>query len=264
MRGPSGGAAAPRKRGGRPGGAPKRLRLEQRLAIRAGLEAGLAQREIARGLGFDRSTVSREVSRHRGRGGECDPCAAQSLAERAARPPKARKLDSDPRLRAEVKRLLSERLSPRQVSAQLRIDFPDEEGMRVGHETVYQSLYVQGRGSLRQELKLEKALRSGRKARLPQSRLGSGRGRGKGWVEGCEISKRPPEAEDRAVPGHWEGDLVVGGDLKSCLTTLVERSTRLVLVRRLDLHPTKLVTSELARRGEGVLASMLFSVLDHR
>ena len=223
-----------------------RLDLAQRLAIGMGIAAGNSHAEIARGIGFSRSTVSREIARHLGQDGAYDPYAAQMSAERAARRPKERKTDRFPRLRGYVLDGLSQRWSPRQISAKMREDFPDDEEMRVSHEAIYRALYVQGKGALRQELKLEKALRSGRKSRLPQSRLAAKRGGDKSWVEGCEASKRPAEAADRAVPGHWEGDLILGSDHKSCLITLVERTTRFVLVRRLEMHPTLLVTSELA------------------
>ena len=130
----------------------------------------------------------------------------------------------------------------------------------MSHEAIYQALYVQGKGALRQELKLEKALRSGRKNRLPQSRLAAKRGKDKSWVEGCEISLRPAEAADRAVPGHWEGDLMIGGDMRSCLITLVERQTRFVLVSRLELHPTELVTSRLATMVEEIPKTLMRTI----
>lgn len=225
---------------------PFRLSLAQRLAIASGLAAGMTHELIARGIGFSRSTVSREISRHRGCDGSYDPYAAQMDADRDAARPKKRKLDEAGPLRSYVLGKLALRWSPAQISAQLSKDFPDEETMRVSHEAIYQALYVQGKGALRQELKLEKALRSGRKSRLPQSRLAARRGANKSWVEGCEISMRPAEAQDRAIPGHWEGDLIIGSDMKSCLVTLVERSTRLALVRRLEMHQSSLVTQELA------------------
>ena len=236
---------------------PGRLNLAQRLAISMGMAAGRSHAEIARGIGFSRSTVSREVSRHRKPDGTYDPYAAQMSAERAARRPKMRKTDRDTRLRAYVLEKLSLRWSPRQISVKMREDYPDDEEMRVSHEAIYQALYVQGRGALRQELKLEKALRSGRKSRLPQSRLAAKRGKDKSWVEGCELSLRPAEAADRAAPGHWEGDLIIGGDLKSCLITLVERQTRFALVSRLELHPTELVTSRLAQMAEEIPKALM-------
>lgn len=259
-RGPMGGAiVGPSRRKGREGSPPKRIGLPQRLAIGGGLVAGLTHAQIAEGIGFSRSSVSRELSRHGG-AAAYDPYRAQAEAERAARRPKARRLDRDPRLRAYVLEGLRRRWSPRQISARLRADFPGEEAMRVSHEAIYQAIYVQGRGSLRQELAREKALRSGRRSRVPRSRLAAGRGAGRSWVEGCEISKRPPEAADRAVPGHWEGDLVVGGDMASCLVTLVERTTRLTLLRRLDLHPSALVTDALAEMASEVPSALMRSV----
>lgn len=251
-RGPEGGARNMARIRPKPEGKPARMGLEQRLAIASGLAAGLPHQKIAEGIGFSRSAVSREISRHLDGDGAYDPYAAQLAFERAARRPKARKVDVDTRLRRYVLAKLALRWSPRQISSQLPIDFPNDEEMRVSHEAIYQALYVQGKGALRQELKLEKALRSGRTSRLPQSRLSISRGENKSWVEGCEISRRPAEAEDRAVPGHWEGDLVIGSDMKSCLVTLVERSTRFLLVRRLELHPTDLVTAELADMIEGL------------
>lgn len=252
-----GGAVADRRPGG---GAPSRLGLEQRLAIASGLAAGLAHAAIAAGIGFSRSTVSREVSRRRGPNGGYDPYAAQEAADRDAARPKARRVDASAPLRAYVLSRLALRWSPRQISERLRSDFPGDGGMRLSHESIYQALYVQGKGALRQELKLEKALRSGRTARLPRSRLPAGRGAGRSWVEGCGISLRPREADGRAVPGHWEGDLVVGGDGRSCLVTLVERTSRLLLARRLELHPSALVTAELADMVSGAPAALMRTV----
>ena len=253
------GGAVPRQMEGPPAppraGAsrPSRMGLEQRLFIAAGLAGGMTHAAIAAAVGFDRSSVTRELGRHRGEDGSCDPYAAQRAAEAAALRPKARKVD-DPRVRAYVVAGLARGWSPEQVSGRMREDFPGEEGMRVSHEAVYQALYVQGKGSLRQELKVEKALRSGRRARAPRSTLPP-RG-GRGWVGGCEISLRPAEADDRAVPGHWEGDLVVGSDGRSCLVTLVERSSRLSLVSRLEAHASQTVASRLAEMVAAVPAAL--------
>lgn len=259
-RGPEGGARNVARIRPKPEGRPARMGLEQRLAIASGLAAGLPHQKIAEGIGLGRSAVSREIGRHLDGDGAYDPYAAQLASERAARRPKARKVDADTRLRRYVLGRLALRWSPRQISSRLPIDFPDDEEMRVSHEAIYQALYVQGKGALRQELKLEKALRSGRTSRLPRSRLSVSRGGNKSWVEGCEISRRPAEAEDRAVPGHWEGDLVIGSDMRSCLVTLVERSTRFLLARRLELHPTDLVTAELADMIEGLPDALRRSV----
>lgn len=259
--GPRGGVIVnTRKRTPAPGMRPSRLGLAQRLAIAAGIAAGLSHSAIAKGIGFSRSTVSREVARHSAADGAYEPYRAQELAEKDATRPKTRKTDASQRLREYVLEKLALRWSPRQISARLVGDFPDDEEMRVSHESIYQALYVQGKGALRQELKLEKALRSGRKSRLPQSKLAAKRGQGHSWVEGCEISLRPPEVEDRAVPGHWEGDLVIGSDSASCLVTLVERTTRLALVRRLDLHPSALVTAELADMVRDIPGTMMRSI----
>lgn len=236
-----------------------RLRIEHRLAIACGIAANMTHEQMAAGIGFSRTTVGREIARGGGRG-DYDPYLAQMRADRDARRPKARKLDANPKARVYVLERLRLRWSPMQISEAMRRDFPDDEEMRVSHEAIYQALYVQGKGALRQELKLEKALRSGRKARLPQSRLAAKRGENKSWVEGCEISLRPAEANDRAVPGHWEGDLVIGGDMRSCLVTLVERQTRFLLVSRLELHPTDLVTTRLAEMVEKIPSALVRTI----
>lgn len=241
------------------GSRPGRLELEHRVAIAAGVSWGLAHARIAEAIGFSRPTVSKELKRHSRPDGTYNAYRAQALADRDAKRPKPRRIDSDPRLRAYVLRGLADGWSPEQVSARMREEFPDEEGMRLSAESIYQAIYVQGKGSLRQELRLEKALRSGRTARAPRSALPPRAG-GATWVEGCEISLRPAEADDRAVPGHWEGDLVIGSDLKSCLVTLVERTTRLLVARRLDLHGTELVTSALSGMASGVPAALMRTV----
>ena len=228
-----------------------RLGPMERAAIQEGLRCGRSMRRIAADIGFSHSTVSREVARASA-GGRYDARAAQARAERCARRPKPRKLDESPALRAYVLSGLARAWSPRQISERARLDFPDNGGMRVCHETIYRALYVQGRGSLRAELEAERALRSGRARRRPRSRLPERPGRR--WCEGCEISLRPPEAADRAVPGHWEGDLVVGGDGRSCLVTLVERRTRFLVARRLLSHESRTVVD--------LLVEMVASVPD--
>ena len=216
-----------------------RLTYEDRVYIAAMRDVGATHKQIATRIGVARSTISRELARL-GHEKPYDPSAAQIQAEDAARRPKPRKLDRCRRLRRYVISALAQKWSPRQISQRLIMDYPDDERMRVSHETIYQALYVQGRGALRQELAVECALRSGRTRRIPASKLPS-KDRNKTWVAGCEISTRPPEVDDRAVPGHWEGDLIVGGDLKSCLVTLVERKTRFLAARRLETHDSKTV-----------------------
>lgn len=230
----------------------------ERVAIREGIRAGRSMRSIARELGFSHTSVSREVARG-AVGGVYDPRLAQERAEREAARPRGRKLAEGTELRGYVAAGLRAGWSPRQISGRIRSDFPDNGGMRISHETIYQSLYVQGRGSLREELGCAQALRSGRTRRKPRSKLPPRPGRG--WAEGCEISGRPPEADDRAVPGHWEGDLVVGGDMRSCLVTLVERKTRFLAMRALPAHDTRTVVDLLIEMVAEVPASVRSSVM---
>lgn len=188
-------------------------------------------RAIARVLGVAASTVSREIARGMRRG-HYDPGWAQSQADRARRRARKVKLAAGTELRELVVAGLNQRHSPQQVARRLRTDFPGRDDLRVSPETIYQALYIQGRGTLRHELTVVKALRSGRTSRLPRSKLPA-RTTGKPWLVDAHISQRPPEANDRAVPGHWEGDLVVGPYGRSALITLVERSSRFCLVSRL-------------------------------
>jgi IS30 family transposase len=203
---------------------PARLSAAEREDIRAGLDAGDSFRVIARRIGRAPSTVSREVNANDGRVGYRGWRAHRRAGDMARRP-KVAKLAACVRLRAQVETWLETELwSPVQISAQLRIEFPDDPMMRVSPETIYQSLYVQGRGALRKELTA--CLRTGRAVRRRRSRIET-RGRIRDMVN---ISERPAEVEDRAVPGHWEGDLIIGKDNASAVGTLVERSTRYVLL----------------------------------
>lgn len=244
------GIAAPAAPGG--GRSPRaRLTYEDRCIIHAKRAAGATHAEIAAAVGCHRTTVARELSRMPE--GAYDPRLAQRDAEAAARRPRARKLESSARLRAYVEKALMLRWSPEQISRRVAADFPGDEGMRVSHETIYQALYLQGRGQLRHELGVRVALRSGRRARRPRSKLPA---RGRPWVEGALISARPAEAGDRAVPGHWEGDLVVGGDMSSCLVTLVERRSRFLLMSRLLVHDADTVESRLEAMVAGLPAEL--------
>jgi transposase, IS30 family len=207
---------------------PARLSAAERERIRSGLDAGESFRAIARRLGRAASTVSREVNANGGREGYAG-WRAHRRANDLARRPKVAKLAGCARLRAQVETWLSEELwSPTQISAQLRIEFPDDPMMRVSPETIYQSLYVQSRGALRKELAA--CLRTGRAIRRTRSRLADDRGRIPAMVM---ISERPAEVADRAVPGHWEGDLIIGKASQSAVGTLVERSTRYVMLLHL-------------------------------
>jgi IS30 family transposase len=204
--------------------APGRLSLTEREEISRGLAAGLSIRAIAAGLGRSPSTVSREVAAN---GGPRRYRAARADREAWARAsrPKACKLAASPGLRDIVEDKLQRRWSPQQIAGWLRLTFPTRPEMQVSHESIYRTLYVQSRGALRKEL--TRYLRTGRVIRRPKGvRLPDGRG---GRPNTLHISERPPEAADRAVPGHWEGDLVFGKHM-SPVATLVERSTRYLML----------------------------------
>lgn len=202
---------------------PLRLSLAEREEISRGLQAGKSCRAIATRLGRSPSTVSREVSANGGRR-PYRAWRADEAAMRRARRPKLPKLLRFPRLRRVVERLLRARWSPQQIARRLVVDHPDDPELRVSHETIYQSLFVQARGVLRKEL--TKYLRTGRAQRRPHRRtVGSGE-----LVGMVLLSERPAEVEDRAVPGHWEGDLIIGKASRSAIATLVERRTRFAML----------------------------------
>ena len=205
---------------------PGRLSSEDRVEIRLGLERGESLRAIAKALSRSPSTVSREVVRNGGRAGY-RPLAAHRAAQDRAHRPKATKLATRPELCVAVKAGLERLWSPEQIAAHLREDFGHDPSMQVSHETIYKSLYVQGRGELRREL--ARCLRTGRAQRRPRGRLE----RGARIADMVMISERPAEVDDRAVPGHWEGDLLLGKDGRSAIGTLVERATRYVLLLHL-------------------------------
>jgi len=205
-----------------------RLSLADREELSRGLVAGDSLRRIAARLGRATSTISREVAWNGPRDGY-RAWRAESTAARRARRPKPAKLATHPRLCREVERRLREHWSPQQIAARLVRDYPDDLGMRVSHETIYRSLFVQARGALRKELTA--CLRTGRTQRCSHKRTEhSGTGRLRNMVL---ISDRPAEAADRAVPGHWEGDLIVGKGGRSAIGTLVERSSRYVVLLHL-------------------------------
>jgi IS30 family transposase len=224
-----------------------RLSADEREQIMIGSAQGESIRSIADRLGRAPSTIMREIANngvarnrtgryralHRfgaNRGGwdaksGYSARIAQRRSEERARRPKSGKLAHCPALRDKVQALLTKKYSPEQIAGQLAKTYPDRPEMQVSHETIYKALYVQGRGELRREL--AKCLRTGRALRKPRrrTRAGDGRGRIPGMVN---ISERPAEAVDRAVPGHWEGDLIIGKDQASQIGTLVERSTGFV------------------------------------
>lgn len=235
----------------------KPLSLVERGKIEALWGQGLGIPQIAVAIGRDRTVVWRELTRnnsgrragtrhpgrsrtdHPGLGGvyrwSYSGSMAQSKTLIRARRPKPRKLlpgfaGPRPLLGELVRQKLRQRWSPAQISSWLRLEHPDRPELQVSHETIYQAIFIQGRGSLRAELARQDALRSGRVVRRPQSREAAAARCRRPWVEGFNISSRPAEAADRAVPGHWEGDLVIGARGSSAIVTLVERSTRFVML----------------------------------
>jgi IS30 family transposase len=222
-----------------------RLSLAEREEISRGLAAGLSLRAIAAGLGRAPSTVSREVAAQGGgrRGYRAAP--ADQLAWARARRPQPCKLATHPALRAIVgEKLKQQQWSPQQIAGWLKTTYPDDPEMQVSHETIYRTLFIQSRGALRKELTAH--LRTRRVIRRPAgTRLPDGRGGRPGILN---ISERPAEADDRAVPGHWEGDLVFGKRM-SPVATLVERSTRFVMLVALPGgHKADLVADALAAK----------------
>jgi transposase, IS30 family len=243
----------------KPSGRRPRLSLDDRIEIQAGVHANESLRCIGKRLNRPASTIKREIDNNselRNRYTGCKSgyrrkhafgarqsgktaavqyraVAAHDRAADRARRPKTRKLAANDTLRTEVQTRLEQFHSPTQIASRLRCDFADDPEMWVSHEAIYQAIYVQGRGSLRREL--HKCLRSGRALRKSQHQPGQRRGRIPGMVS---ISQRPPEVADRAVPGHWEGDLILGSTKSgSAIGTLVERTTRFVMLLHLpDNH----------------------------
>jgi len=218
--------------GGVIGNAPRQLgerylSLAEREEISRGLHADYSYRQIAAGLGRPASTVMREVTRNGGRKAY-RAHVADAAARQRARRPKPAKLATDTELRELVQTRLEQRWSPEQIAAWLKQTFPDRPEWWVSHETIYQAIYVQSRGALRRELAA--CLRTGRALRRPRKQAQARRSRIANIVE---ISERPAEADDRAVPGHWEGDLILGAGNKSAIGTLVDRTTRFLMLLHL-------------------------------
>ena len=203
------------------------LSLEQRVQIQLGLREGLSFAAVGAQIGRHRTTVWREVTGNSGRDGY-EAIAAHRRAARLARRPKPTKLQASAALVEQVEAGLVKWWSPQEIAGDLRRRFGDDESMTVSHETIYKALFVQGRGELRREL--TRCLRTGKARRTPRGQTAGGYGPIPGMVS---ISERPAEVADRAVPGHWEGDLILGRGNASAVGTLVERSTRFVMLLHL-------------------------------
>jgi IS30 family transposase len=210
------------------------LSLAEREEIACGLERSESMRAIGRRIGRSASTISREVDLNGRPGRPYRAVAAQVTAEARRRRPKPRKLEHEP-LRVAVQARLERKLSPQQIAAQLRRAFPDDEAMQASHETIYRALFVQGRGALRRELAA--CLRTGRAIRRPRRRVDGRADPDRRIPDKIMISERPAEAADRAVPGHWEGDLILGAHNRTAIGTLVERSTRFCMLLHLPGGP---------------------------
>jgi transposase, IS30 family len=220
------------------------LTFAEREEIALARARGESMQCIARRLGRAPSTISRELRRNAGRDGSYRATSAHALAWTRASRPKSAKLHVNQRLRQVLERDLARRYSPEQIAGRLRVQFPDRPEMWVSTETIYQSLYVTSRGALRRELTA--CLRTGRKLRKPGRHAGQRRNRVPDMVN---IAERPQEADERAVPGHWEGDLMIGKNNRSAIGTLVERTTGYaVLVSLPDGYKPEQVAPALAAK----------------
>lgn len=228
------------------------LTLAEREEVSRGLAAGESLRAIAARLGRSASTVCREVTRNGGRRNYRATEADERAWERARRPKRCL-LAMNGHLRDMVARKLKEDWSPQQISGWLEREYPDDQAMRISHETIYRTLFVQARGALKRELlahlRSRRLMRKGRRA----STGGQARGQIKDAVS---IRERPPEAEDRAVPGHWEGDLI-SGSRNTHVATLVERSSRFVMLVRVDGKDTESVVGALGEQVRRLPKAMM-------
>ncbi len=242
-------------RGGIPPAARRRSRLAltlpEREDISRGIASGSSIRETARRLDRAASTVSREVTRHGGRPVYRAHEADDHAWESALRPKKCL-LALHPRLRDVVASKLILDWSPEQISGWLKTHYPDDESMRVSHETIYRSLFIQARGVLKKELMDH--LRSKRRMRRSRHAMASGQSRGQ-IVDAISIRERPAEVEDRAIPGHWEGDLLSGAK-NSYIATLVERHSRFAMLIKVSSKDTEVVVAALSRHVRKLPATL--------
>ena len=220
------------------------LTLREREEISRGLASGKSLRQIAVKLDRSPSTISREVARNLGPARYRAAGADERAWERARRPKRCR-LATHGRLRRAVAEKLRKQWSPQQISGWLKVNFPKTSDMHVSHETIYRTLFIQSRGALKKELM--RHLRSRRMTRRARSYSTKRQGRGKGIVDAISIRERPASVEDRAVPGHWEGDLLAGAD-DSWIATLVERRSRFVILVKVKGRDSVSVTTAVARQ----------------
>jgi transposase, IS30 family len=220
------------------------LTLAQREEIALGRARGDSIRAIAAIIGRSPSTVSRELGRNADGLGRYRATSAHALAYHRASRPKPAKLLTNLRLRSMVEADLAKKYSPEQIAGRLKVDFLDQPEMQVSTETIYQSLYVQSRGALKRDL--TRYLRTGRAVRRPSRKVGQRKNRIPNMIN---IAERPAEADDRAVPGHWEGDLIIGRKNLSAIGTLVERTTNYTMLLHLpDGYTPELVRDALAAK----------------
>ncbi len=232
------------------------LSFAEREEIALGRAAGESLRAIAARLGRSPSTISRELSRNRGGKGGYRATTAHVLAYERASRPKPAKLAVNLALRRKVEHDLQKRYSPEQIAGRLRREFPDDPEMWVSTETIYQSIYVQSRGALRRDL--AKCLRTGRALRRPSRAPGQRKNRIPNMIN---ISQRPAEVDDRAVPGDWEGDLIIGKRNLTAIGTLVERATGYTMLLHLpDGYKPEQVRDALAAKIKTLPASVRHSL----
>ena len=232
------------------------LTFTEREEIAIAHAGGQGIRQIARSLGRSPSTISRELQRNVEGTKSYRATTAHALAYQRASRPKPAKLATNLVLRAKVEKDLERKYSPEQITGRLRVEFPDDPEMQVSPETIYQSLYVQSRGALRRDL--ARCLRTGRALRRPSRKVGQRKNRIPNMIN---ISERPPEVEDRAVPGNWEGDLIIGKQNQTAIGTLVERSTGYTMLLHLpDGYKPEQVRDALAAKIKTLPDSLRLSL----